>query len=276
MSYCDGNETICYFGVLEMNVKNIIRPLVPKKIILWRREWLKKRRLINGRQGKIDKTELVNMTKPLHSRSCPICDYHGFFGPFGRPPRIDASCPSCGSRERHRLFWLWFRGNASKLEEPLLHFAPEEILEQKFRKIYNKYLTADLFEEAADLKLNIEKIDLPTNSVNTVICNHVLEHVSDKLALAEIYRVLSEHGRLVVSVPIIEGWERTYENDSIRDPFLRELHFGQSDHVRYYGRDFRDRLIEAGFNNIEEVTAEGQDVLDYGLWRGEKFFICSK
>ena len=125
-------------------------------------------------------------------------------------------------------------------------------------------------------KLNIEKIDLPSGSFNTIICNHVLEHVSDRQALAEISRILSAEGFFIVSVPIIEGWEHTYENDSIKDPLLRELHFGQSDHARYYGRDFRDRLKDAGFNKIEEVTSEGQNVMDYGLLRGEKFFVCSK
>ncbi|MDW5264643.1 MULTISPECIES: methyltransferase domain-containing protein [Acidobacteriaceae] len=204
-----------------------------------------------------------------------MCSYHGLFTHFGRPPRIDALCPSCGSLERHRLFWLWFSKDKNALKEPVLHFAPEKLLEQNFRKLYGKYSTADLFKEA-DLKLNIEKIDLPSGSFNTVVCNHVLEHVSDKQALAEIFRILSAEGNLVVSVPIVEGWEHTYENDSIQNPLLRELHFGQSDHVRYYGRDFRSRLKAAGFEKIEEVTAQGQDVMEYGLLRGEKFFVCSK
>jgi len=123
---------------------------------------------------------------------------------------------------------------------------------------------------------HIEGIDLPTGSLNTVICNHVLEHVCDSRALKEICRVLSDTGRLVASVPIVEGWEHTYENENIAAPAERELHFGQSDHVRYYGRDFRDRVLEAGFSNIEEVTAEGPNVAAYGLLRGEKIFICGK
>jgi hypothetical protein len=246
-----------------MNLKQAIKPFVPKPLRAWRQE----------RPSEMQ--QLSDSIKPLHPRTCSVCNYQGFFTHFGRPLRVDARCPSCGSLARHRLFWLWFKGDKSRLEEPILHFAPEELLEQKFRGLYKKYSTADLFKEK-DLKLNIEKIDLPSDSVNTVICNHVLEHVSDKQALAEIFRILSTSGRLVVSVPIVEGWEHTYENDSIKEPSLRELHFGQSDHVRYYGRDFRSRLREAGFEKIEEITAEGQDVVDYGLWRGEKFFVCSK
>jgi predicted SAM-dependent methyltransferase len=148
-------------------------------------------------------------------------------------------------------------------------------LRDKFRRLYSKYATADVNNEA-DLTLNIEHIDLPSGSVNTVICNHVLEHVSDRKALAEIFRVLSSKGLLIASVPIVEGWDHTYENDSITSPLEREVHFGQFDHVRYYGRDFRDRLHAAGFTKIDEVTAKGQDVATYGLLRGEKIFVCSK
>ena len=245
-----------------MSLKEIVKPFVPGAILTLRNRWNSSRFLYDS-------------VRPLQARRCPICGFHGFFGDFGRPPRIDARCPKCGSLERHRLFWLWFNGDRSKLDEPILHFAPEPMLISKFLKLYLRYSTADLFGEA-DLKLNIESIDLETGSMNTVICNHVLEHVSDKKALAEIYRVLSENGRLVCSVPIIEGWDKTYENDDVTNPGDREVHFGQSDHVRYYGRDFRDRLRAAGFAHIEEVTAEGKDVVDYGLMRGEKLFICGK
>ena len=88
--------------------------------------------------------------------------------------------------------------------------------------------------------------------------------------------MLSETGRLIASSPIVEGWDHTYEIGSITDPVERELHFGQSDHVRYYGRDFRQRLRSAGFNEVEEVTAEGQEVVKYALLPGEKVFLCRK
>jgi hypothetical protein len=52
----------------------------------------------------------------------------------------------------------------------------------------------------------------------------------------------------------------------------RELHFGQSDHVRYYGRDWRDRLRAAGFV-VTEYTAHGSLSPRYGLLRGEKVLV---
>lgn len=177
--------------------------------------------------------------------------------------------------EKQRLFWLWFAHVKSKLQEPILHFSAEQSLEKELRKLYTNYATADL-TFISDYKLNIERIDLPASSMNTIICNHVLEHVAEKVALAELNRVLSHQGRLIVSVPIIEGWSRTYENPEISDTSLRELHFGQPDQLRYYGRDFRERVAEQGFQLIEEVTAEGEDVTEYGLLRGEKLFIYEK
>ncbi len=214
-------------------------------------------------------------TRSLHPRTCPMCGYRGYFDAYGRPPRLDAMCRSCFSLERHRLFWLWFRDNSDKLLEPVVHFAPEKIFVSRFREALADYRTSDPMMADVDLRLDLEQLDLPDDSVGTVICNHVLEHVDDTKAMAEIYRVLKPGGLAILSVPIVEGWESTYEVDGITSEHDRELHFGQYDHVRYFGRDFRDRLRNAGFS-IEEVTAEGPAVIEYGLQRGEKVFLCSK
>lgn len=241
-----------------MSVKQEVKKWVPQFLLEKRRLYLAAKDLL-----------------PLHPRICPICDFRGSFLHFGRPPRVDARCPTCGSLERHRLFWLWFAENQYALAEPVLHFAPEKVFESKFRQHYLDYKTADLFQPA-DLRLNIENIELPDGAVGTVICNHVLEHVDDRSALGEIFRILKPSGIFVVSVPIVDSWETTYENEAIIDPSLREIHFGQYDHVRYYGRDFSERIRSAGFKSIDEVVAEGSNVVDFGLIRGEKFFICRK
>lgn len=236
-------------------LKTIIRAIIPTKLLEFR--------------------DLLMRTRPLASRKCSVCKYQGYFKNAGKPPRLDALCPKCGSLERHRLFWLWYQQHADAIKAPIMHFAPEKIFESKFKKIYlDGYKTADLYA-SADLKINIEQIDLHDDAFNTVICNHVLEHVDDEKALREIYRILSHDGIFIVSVPIVEGWDKTYENPEIRTDKERELHFGQNDHVRYYGKDFRERLRSAGFK-FEEITAEGSDVVEYGLLRGEKYFICSK
>jgi SAM-dependent methyltransferase len=114
---------------------------------------------------------------------------------------------------------------------------------------------------------------LPDESYDVVICSHVLEHVDDRRALAEIRRVLTIRGLAVLMVPIVEGWDRTYENDAIRSPSERMLHFGQEDHVRFYGSDLRDRIRESGFD-LQEFTAIEPDVHLHGLQRGEKLFLA--
>ena len=148
-------------------------------------------------------------------------------------------------------------------------------MEKPLRANFANYQTADVCAPA-DLKLDIESIDLPDSSRGAIICSHVLEHVDDAKALREVHRVLGKAGILIVMVPIVEGWDRTFEDPTISDPDSRAIHVGQWDHVRYYGRDFRTRLSNAGFGMIEEYTAGGIDVATYALLRGEKVFVCHK
>lgn len=238
-----------------MSLKNMLRPLIPAPIRAARIAW--------------------KSVQPIHPRQCPICGYQGNFGMFGRPPRIDALCKGCGSLERHRLFWLWFDAKSEKMQEPILHFAPEPFMEKMFRNLYGDYRSADLFAKA-DLKLNIEDTGLATGSFRTIICHHVLEHVNDRKAMAELYRLLADDGLLICSVPMVEAWESTFDDPDITSPEARKRHYGYGDHVRMYGRDFRDRLSEAGFAEIEAVTAKGKAVADHGLMAGETFFLCRK
>jgi hypothetical protein len=71
---------------------------------------------------------------------------------------------------------------------------------------------------------------------------NVLEHVDDSKALAELHRILMSNTYLLLAFPIIEGWESTYESNEILSNEMRMIHFGQLDHVRYYGRDVRERI----------------------------------
>ena len=225
--------------------------------------------------------ELWRGTGSLSPRKCVCCGYHGKFGVFGHPPRIDARCPKCGSLERHRLFFLGLsRGKLIPRDEGpdicVLHFAPEPIIEKRLRAEFPKYQSADLYKPA-DLALNVENIALGSETTNFVIANHVLEHVNDAKAAYEIWRILVSGGVLIASVPLIEGWENTYENPAkAKTASDRAIHFGQHDHVRYYGRDFRDRITRMGFTLKSEITAEGEDVIEFGLLRGEKIFVFTK
>ncbi len=220
--------------------------------------------------------ENVSLLGGQFPRECPICGYMGYFGAFGTPARLDALCPSCRSLERHRLLYLYCieRGDLTE-KEAILHFAPEAVLSQILRKAVKRYDTADLSGHDVDFPLNIENIDIPDGQYDAVIANHILEHVDDSKALAEVRRVLKTDGVFYCMVPIVEGWERSYENEGVADDAGRELHYGQNDHIRYYGRDFRSRLSRAGFA-VQEHTAFGEEAIRYGLLRGEKVFLCRK
>lgn len=209
-------------------------------------------------------------------RQCCLCGYRGWFMPAGRPQRIDVRCPRCGSTERSRLMALWLNRHDGWLRSAsLLHFAPEREMTRFLRPRAKNYLSADLVPGRGDCMLNIEAIDASDATFDCVVCSHVLEHVDDRRALKEIHRVLKPHAVALIMLPVIEGWANTYENEAARTPELRKRHFGQADHLRLYGADVRDRIRNAGFA-LDEFTAEGEDVLTYGLQRGEKLFIARK
>jgi SAM-dependent methyltransferase len=207
---------------------------------------------------------------------CNLCGHSGRFWPSGDPPVRGTICGKCNSRQRHRLVGLWIETNPMDVDGArILHFAPEPILSRLLRNRSAEYRSADLDPAIGDTVLNIENIDLPDDSVDLVMCSHVLEHVDDARALREIHRILTPGGRAFLMFPVIEGWEHTYENPAHTSPADRAKYFGQSDHVRMFGRDVRDRIASAGFA-LTEFTAEEPNVSRYGLTRGEKLFIATK
>ena len=208
--------------------------------------------------------------------TCSVCDYAGSFQAVGYPPRPAARCPRCASEERHRLLVLvQERHHIMDTGAQVLHFAPELSVGRYLRHRFPNYTTADLFRDDVDLNIDIEAIAQPDGSYDAIVCSHVLEHVNDRAALREIHRVLRPGGQLLAMIPVIEGWESTYENSDVATPEARALHFGQDDHVRYYGRDVRERFTEAGFV-LEEYASEPAECLEFGLARGERLFVARK
>lgn len=189
-------------------------------------------------------------------RWCPVCERHARkFRSFGlvdgEKKRVDAMCPWCGTLERHRLVMVFFAQKTNLFDgkpKSLLHVAPEERIESIFRRVAgNDYLSGDLFDEKAMEKMDITDIQHPDDSFDVIYCSHVLEHVpDDRLAMRELRRVLKPGGWAVLNVPVTT--DKTFEDPSIKDPAERERVFGQHDHVRRYGRDYQDRLVESGFH----------------------------
>lgn len=184
---------------------------------------------------------------------CPVCGgrYRKLL-PYGYiEPRENALCPGCLSLERHRLLWLYLKNRTRFFSDNLkvLHIAPEQCFYKRFRKMENlSYLTADLESPIADVKLDVQKLPFGNDVFDTIICNHVLEHVpDDRKALSEIFRVLKRGGFAILQVPTVYNMNSTLEDPSVTDPEERQRKFRQRDHYRLYGKDFLDRVKEAGF-----------------------------
>lgn len=211
----------------------------------------------------------------VHPRTCTICSFEGRFRAFGDPPRWDAQCPSCGSLERHRLLALMLNQRHGLVEGRVIHFAPEPAIRDLVRPHASQYQSADLFMRGCDLALDLEKLNLEDESVDVFIASHVLEHVDDAKALSELHRCLKQDGVAIIMVPIVEGWSQTYENSAIQSDAERTLHFGQFDHVRYYGSDLRDRIRAARFD-LQEFSASPQECIKFGLMPGEIIFLARR
>jgi SAM-dependent methyltransferase len=209
-------------------------------------------------------------------RECPLCGYHGKFLGYGYPYACDVYCPKCGSLERHRLLCLANQEHGFFNGKDVLHFAPEEAVRKlALAASPRSYITADLFADNVDRRENIEAISLEDRQFDVAVCLHVLEHVNDRTAIAELYRVLRPDGLLIAMFPIVEGWDDTFEDTSKTSEADRLLYFGQHDHARYFGRDARKRLSAPGFV-VEEFTAVEPFVSRHGLARGEKIFLCRR
>lgn len=229
---------------------------------------------------------------------CPLCGGHftkflpaGFSFPVlkekqvvGAGYRLNTTCPRCFSGDRERLLYLFLtKTNPNMFVDriKLLHVAPEKGLRGFFMSHSNiDYLTADLSSPLAKTKMDITKIEQDNGTFDVIICNHVLEHIQDDAkAILELFRVLRPSGFAILQVPISYSIESTIEDPSITNPRDRERHFGQRDHVRIYGRDYTERLEQAGFSvKVHDFIAElkPEDVHKYGLSTDEKIYLCSK
>jgi len=214
---------------------------------------------------------------PSMDRHCPICGYEGKFLSLGTPPRWDGRCPNCNSRERHRLLHICLEREGIDLKDgrTILHFAPEGY----FKKMMGDaphYHTADLVPGKAQHAMDMSDMTFDDASVDCVLAHHVLEHVpDDRKAMRESFRVLKPGGMAIFSVP--QNWARaeTYENPDVTTPAEKFAHYDDASHVRYYGRDFADRVREAGFE-VTEWRLTPEEEPKYGLFKQDVIYLCRK
>jgi SAM-dependent methyltransferase len=232
------------------------------------------------------------LTNPGGEIICPICGFKAkkfHYGGVAEGKGVGAGlcansmCPVCRSLERHRLIYFVLKKTipAPCEKYSILHFAPEKCLSDMLKEYFpdGGYVTADMSEGRAMVATDIQNIRFEDGRFDLIFCNHVLEHVADDhRAMSELYRVLKPAGHVFLTVPFDPENEKTYENPSITSPLLRRVHFGQKDHVRYYGMDFRGRLESAGFRvepfkaaSLGEETIRRHALIEQDVvWIGSK------
>jgi SAM-dependent methyltransferase len=235
----------------------------------------------------------LNLTKALEGDNvyCCCCEKSFItFLPFGLIKRANALCPNCGSLERHRLHWHYMNYKTNLLSNiqrlKLLHIAPEIIFFNKFSMNKSiEYVPCDKFEQgyfypSGTLNVDITNIQFADNEFDVIYCSHVLEHVPDDIkAMKEFFRVLKPGGWAMLQVPLDINRISTYEDFSIVNPREREIAFGQKDHVRIYGKDYKYRLEQAGFRvQVENYinTFTENEIFKYGFMKNEDIYICYK
>lgn len=179
----------------------------------------------------------------------------------------------CWSSARHRLLALKIMHelkpipNSGILEFIAPNIATSYIFDRKF---YPNYVSIDLNSPIAEMHMDLTNLGITNNSIDFIICYHVLEHIKDDTrAIHELYRVLGTGGR-------------TFESDE-HDSTDRAMNlklYGHPDHVRRYGEeDFLNKLRSQGFyvliDNFGSTFTE-LELKKFGIDKHEKLFVCSK
>jgi SAM-dependent methyltransferase len=199
-------------------------------------------------------------------RFCPSCGQWTSRrfrrGPGARP---DARCPHCKSLERQRFLAVVTSCLSPVVEiGTLLDIAPAPCTTAILRELAPvRHIRMDIGydDRGVDLLGSVTAIPLATGSVDMLVCYHVLEHVPDDVAaMRELARVLAPGGVGLVQVPIRFGMPT--DEDLSADEAERVRRFGQHDHVRYYGDDFEQRLLDAGlvFTRVSPRSLVGERV----------------
>lgn len=174
--------------------------------------------------------------------------------------RKNSKCSSCLSVERTRLFWMYLKkSGVLAAGKRVLHFAPEVGLAQQISAIVGvqNYFPVDFEPRIYSQVPGVKKFDMTTdfpklqsNSFDLVLHIHVLEHIPCNIAylLFHLHRILRPGGTHAFVIPIAgNGWEECF--DASQSTEERVLRFGQSDHLRRFGR----RNIEQSLGCIVDI-----------------------
>lgn len=216
-------------------------------------------------------------------RYCPVCDKPS--KKFVKHEHIEnARCVHCGAHERHRIVWLYLSRKTD-----LFNGAPKKMLtvgvDLPFEKplksrLGANYLTADLFNPLAMIKMDVTDIHYPDASFDVIYCSHVLAYVpNDRQGMRELFRVLKPHGWAIFADPI--RYTKTIDLPFIDKASGTFKTFDtEEDIFHHYGPDYEERLRTAGFKTqairpADFLNAEEMEYMGITTMANDIFY-CTK
>jgi SAM-dependent methyltransferase len=188
----------------------------------------------------------------------------------------DSLCPNCGSLKRNRRLWFLLETNFLVPNSNILDFSPSRCLYRKIKKRTTiNYQSTDLSGDfIADHQFNITDLKIADNTLDLIICYHILEHIEDDTkAIKELFRVMKPGAKALIQTPFKEG--EIYENYTITSKEDRLKHFGQEDHVRIYSVfGLKQRLENCGF--LIEIKENFIDENKFDFDKKEKIIVITK
>ncbi|WP_366182792.1 methyltransferase domain-containing protein [Flavobacterium ovatum] len=188
----------------------------------------------------------------------------------------ESLCPNCGSVKRNRRLWSLLKTEFLFPQASILDFSPSRCLYRKLKKTANiNYYSTDLSGDfIADHQFDITNLEIANNTLDLVICYHILEHINNDIrAIKELIRVMKPGAKALIQTPFKEG--EIYEDYTFVSNEDRLKHFGQEDHVRIYSVvGLKERLQSCGF--LVEIRENFSVDNKYCYDRNEKIIVITK
>lgn len=217
----------------------------------------------------------VNNFEPTGIKAKIFEEHHIIGGGY----RENAVCPYCRSvdRERWEMYVLNYYTDIFESSSRILHFAPEKNIQNRIRSNgKNDYYACDIMADKEMHMIDVTNIPFVDNTFDYIIINHVLEHVpNERKAMSEMIRVLRPEGRIIMSFPICTD-QKTIEDKMVKTPEERLCYYGQEDHVRLYGSDYKERLEQYGMKfdvYSPENECSDMDIKKYGFIKDDIILI---
>lgn len=216
-------------------------------------------------------------------RYCPVCDKTS--KKFVKHENFEnARCVHCGAHERHRIVWLYLNRKTdlfNGMSKRMLAVGVEPSFEKPLKsRLGANYLTADLFNPRAMIKMDVTDIRYPDASFDVIYCSHVLAFVpNDRQGMRELFRVLKPHGWAILADPL--GYTKTTDISFIDKALISFKTFDAEENLFHrYGPDYEERLRAAGFKTqvirpVDFLDAEEMEYMGITV-KAHDIFYCTK